>query len=118
RLPTGPRRWTTPSESRCTGSRRTPSRLLARRPIRARRSTARSLARTAVDGSRRDPVGVRVTGDGRAKLSSGVDLRRAEAAVRELLIAIGENPERDGLKRTPARVAETYAEIFSGLFVN
>jgi GTP cyclohydrolase I len=48
----------------------------------------------------------------------GVDLDRAAAAVRELLIAIGEDPERDGLKATPARVARAYAEIFAGLFVD
>ena len=40
---------------------------------------------------------------------------RAEAAVRELLIAVGEDPERDGLKDTPARVARAYAEMFRGL---
>ena len=49
---------------------------------------------------------------------NGVDLVRAEAAVRELLLAIGEDPERDGLKQTPARVARAYAEIFGGLFVD
>jgi GTP cyclohydrolase I len=47
----------------------------------------------------------------------GVDLVRVEAAVRELLAAIGEDPDRDGLKQTPARVARAYAEIFGGLFV-
>jgi GTP cyclohydrolase I len=49
---------------------------------------------------------------------NGVDLVRAEAAVRELLLAIGEDPEREGLKQTPARVARAYAEIFGGLFVD
>jgi GTP cyclohydrolase I len=44
-----------------------------------------------------------------------VDRERVERAVREILSAIGEDPERDGLLRTPARVAEMYAEIFSGL---
>ncbi|SFM65066.1 GTP cyclohydrolase I [Pseudonocardia ammonioxydans] len=48
----------------------------------------------------------------------GVDLERAERAVRELLIAVGENPDREGLKETPARVARAYGEIFSGLFVD
>jgi GTP cyclohydrolase I len=48
----------------------------------------------------------------------GVDLARAEAAVRELLFAVGENPDRDGLKRTPARVARAYAEVFAGLFID
>jgi GTP cyclohydrolase I len=43
------------------------------------------------------------------------DAARAEAAVRELLIAVGEDPDRDGLLETPARVARAYAEIFSGL---
>ena len=43
------------------------------------------------------------------------DHARAEAAVRELLVAIGEDPERDGLLDTPARVARAYAEMFSGL---
>ncbi|MEO6885568.1 MAG: GTP cyclohydrolase I FolE [Jatrophihabitantaceae bacterium] len=47
-----------------------------------------------------------------------VDQPRAEAAVRELLLAIGEDPDRDGLRQTPARVARSYAEIFGGLFVN
>ena len=38
--------------------------------------------------------------------------------MRELLFAVGENPERDGLKATPARVARAYSEIFAGLFVD
>ena len=45
----------------------------------------------------------------------GIDLGRIEKAVREILLAVGENPDRDGLQRTPRRVAEMYAEIFSGL---
>jgi len=44
-----------------------------------------------------------------------VDLGRIEAAVREILAAVGEDPEREGLRATPARVARMYAEIFSGL---
>jgi GTP cyclohydrolase I len=44
-----------------------------------------------------------------------VDLERAERAVREILIAIGENPDREGLKGTPARVARSYREIFAGM---
>ena len=43
------------------------------------------------------------------------DHARAEAAVRELLAAVGEDPDRDGLRDTPARVARSYAEMFSGL---
>lgn len=43
------------------------------------------------------------------------DHARAEAAVRELLYAVGENPDRPGLTDTPARVARAYAEMFAGL---
>ena len=43
------------------------------------------------------------------------DHDRAEAAVRELLAAVGEDPTRDGLLETPARVARAYAEMFAGL---
>ena len=51
----------------------------------------------------------------RAVPGGGVDRGRVEAAVREILVAIGEDPERDGLRRTPARVADMFSEIFSGL---
>ena len=44
-----------------------------------------------------------------------IDRGRIEKAVREILEAIGEDPDRDGLRRTPERVAKMYAEIFSGL---
>ncbi|MFH1238877.1 MAG: GTP cyclohydrolase I FolE, partial [bacterium] len=44
-----------------------------------------------------------------------IDQKRIEKAVREILIGIGENPEREGLKGTPGRVARMYEEIFSGL---
>jgi GTP cyclohydrolase I len=47
--------------------------------------------------------------------SSTVDLPRIEAAVREILVAIGEDPTRDGLLQTPARVARAMAEQFAGL---
>ncbi len=43
------------------------------------------------------------------------DQERAEAAVRELLIAVGEDPEREGLLETPARVARSYRELLSGM---
>ncbi len=56
-----------------------------------------------------DPVG------GGQGAVAGFDHDRAEAAVRELLIAIGEDPERDGLRDTPARVARAYAELTAGL---
>jgi GTP cyclohydrolase I len=44
-----------------------------------------------------------------------VDLARIEKAVNEILVAIGEDPDRDGLQDTPKRVARMYAEIFGGL---
>lgn len=43
------------------------------------------------------------------------DAAKVEAAIRELLIGIGENPDREGLAQTPARVAKSYAEIFGGI---
>ena len=46
---------------------------------------------------------------------AGVDRARIEKAVREILEAIGEDPDREGLERTPARVAELYAEVFVGV---
>jgi GTP cyclohydrolase I len=51
-----------------------------------------------------------VTADG-----NGVDRGRIEKAVREILEAIGEDPDRDGLLRTPERVAAMYDEVFSGI---
>jgi GTP cyclohydrolase IA len=51
-------------------------------------------------------------------LSLGFDLPRIESAVREILFAIGEDPDRDGLRDTPARVARAYAEQFAGLGLN
>ena len=51
-------------------------------------------------------------------VESMVDLDRIETAVREILIAIGEDPEREGLRLTPARVARAYAELFAGLRVD
>src|SRR5271170_5762227 len=46
------------------------------------------------------------------------DQPRVEAAVRELLYAIGENPDRHGLLDTPARVARSYREMFAGLYID
>ncbi|MEV6116579.1 GTP cyclohydrolase I FolE [Streptomyces sp. NPDC052109] len=56
-----------------------------------------------------------VTLDGEATIGE-FDEKRAENAVRELLIAVGENPDREGLRETPARVARAYREIFAGLW--
>lgn len=47
--------------------------------------------------------------------AQAIDHERVERAVREILLAIGEDPDRDGLLRTPIRIAEMYAEVFSGL---
>jgi GTP cyclohydrolase I len=47
--------------------------------------------------------------------STAVDHERIEAAIREILRAVGEDPDREGLRETPARVARMYAEMFSGL---
>ena len=49
---------------------------------------------------------------------AGVDTGRIERAVHEILLAIGEDPERPGLERTPQRVAEAYADFFGGLAVD
>ncbi len=49
------------------------------------------------------------------KVSHEVDLPRIERAVREILFAVGEDPDREGLRETPARVARMYRELFSGL---
>src|SRR5665648_525230 len=46
---------------------------------------------------------------------AAIDLERVERAVREILLAIGEDPDRDGLMDTPGRVARSYVEIFAGM---
>ncbi|MFJ6408334.1 GTP cyclohydrolase I FolE [Streptomyces hydrogenans] len=55
-----------------------------------------------------------VTLDGEGTIGE-FDEKRAENAVRELLIAVGEDPDREGLQETPARVARAYKELFAGL---
>jgi GTP cyclohydrolase I len=57
---------------------------------------------------------------GRVQLSArpGFDQARAENAVRELLLACGEDPDRNGLQETPARVARAYREMFAGLYID
>lgn len=52
---------------------------------------------------------------GGSQKNSGVDLERVAAAVREILLAVGENPDREGLRHTPGRVARMYTELFGGL---
>src|SRR5437879_3887371 len=78
-----------------TGYRSSPSRRSAAMPESSPRS--RRLARNGKDGF------------------AAVDHARIEAAVREILLAVGEDPDREGLRETPARVARMYAEVFSGL---
>ncbi|MFB7590294.1 GTP cyclohydrolase I FolE [Streptomyces sp. NPDC056169] len=56
-----------------------------------------------------------VTLDGEGRIGE-FDEKRAENAVRELLIAVGEDPDREGLRETPARVARAYREMFAGLW--
>jgi GTP cyclohydrolase I len=47
-----------------------------------------------------------------------MDLDRIAVAVREILMAVGENPDREGLKKTPMRVAKMYQELFRGLLLD
>jgi len=79
--------------------------------------TSENNASTAVDhgamAGERDESTTEVASKGRA--SDKVDLPRIERAVREILCAVGEDPDREGLLETPARVARMYAEMFSGL---
>ncbi|MEY9993249.1 GTP cyclohydrolase I [Streptomyces sp. V4I8] len=56
-----------------------------------------------------------VTLDGEGRIGE-FDEKRAENAVRELLIAVGEDPDREGLRETPARVARAYRELLAGLW--
>jgi GTP cyclohydrolase I len=65
-----------------------------------------------VTGNGSRPAGPLYTG------GSVFDQERAENAVRELLLACGENPDRDGLQDTPARVARAYLEMFAGLYTD
>ncbi len=66
-----------------------------------------------------DGVDLGIIEPGLVALETGksFDQARAEAAVRELLIAVGEDPDRPGLRETPARVARAYRETFAGLYV-
>jgi GTP cyclohydrolase IA len=64
----------------------------------------------------RTPARLKIDKTGKPEgVAPGVDLDRIELAVREILLAIGEDPDRDGLLDTPKRVARMYEEIFSGL---
>jgi GTP cyclohydrolase I len=54
----------------------------------------------------------------KSRPGSHIDKERIAKAVREILLAIGENPDREGLTETPQRVARMYEEFFSGLYEN
>jgi GTP cyclohydrolase I len=62
-----------------------------------------------------DPVNLGYEGDRDPSEVPPFDQARAEAAVRELLAAMGEDPDREGLRDTPTRVAKAYAELTAGL---
>src|ERR1700683_4633452 len=57
-------------------------------------------------------------GDASTIKPAGVDLPRIERAVREILLAIGEDPDREGLKETHSRVARSYNELMAGLQID
>lgn len=69
---------------------------------------------TALDDARPDAQDAPAAGGRRQR--PPYDAARVERAVREILLAVGEDPERDGLRETPARVARAYGEIFAGLW--
>lgn len=75
-----------------------------------------------MDPATSDTVAVSIENDGQILGSRETgrifDQTRAEAAVRELLIAVGEDPEREGLLETPSRVARAYREMFAGLHID
>lgn len=58
---------------------------------------------------------LRAVSEGGERGEGAIDRERIAAAVREILIAIGEDPDRDGLRETPRRIAEMYEELFGGL---
>ena len=88
--------------------RRTRTRTRARTPAgRIRRRTADHKRRLKMTRSHNNSATL-----------AAFDQPRAEAAVRELLIAIGEDPDRHGLEDTPARVARAYKELFAGLYTD
>jgi GTP cyclohydrolase IA len=78
------------------------------------------LSAPEVDGhaARDGDAGAQAVALADGRIRPELDRPRAEAAVRELLIALGEDPDREGLRETPARVARAYAEIFAGLYAD
>jgi GTP cyclohydrolase IA len=73
-------------------------------------------ASSKADRSASHPKRAAAAGDnGRSTNPTPIDTARIERAVREILIAVGEDPDRDGLARTPGRIARMYAELFVGM---
>jgi len=68
--------------------------------------------------SKARPSELRAIKPDQAPAAPAIDRPRIERAIREILLAIGEDPDRDGLQRTPVRVAEMFTEIFAGLHEN
>jgi GTP cyclohydrolase IA len=73
------------------------------------------MSTTAADSGPATNGGAARRAQGLEPVESPVDLERIERAVRDILEAIGEDPERDGLLKTPSRVARMYAEVFAGM---
>ncbi len=65
--------------------------------------------------SRVPPSGDGVSSTNTGDSDKGIDQKRIERAIREVLLAVGEDPDREGLVETPARVARMYEELFNGL---
>jgi len=68
-----------------------------------------------LEGHNLPPIDDEPDGDLVVRAKEAIDLDRISRAVREILLAVGEDPERDGLRETPDRVARMYAELFSCL---
>ena len=102
-----------PRRRRCR-STRAPSTVASTRATRPSRSRRRRVRSARTRGPRRPSRPTTRRGGAMA----GVDTARIERAVHEILLAIGEDPTRPGLERTPQRVAEAYADFFGGLDVD
>ena len=75
----------------------------------------KSPSKSADSTAERGSLSGELDGDAASNGQPAVDLPRIERAVREILAAVGENPDREGLRETPARVARMYQELFRGL---
>jgi GTP cyclohydrolase I len=64
------------------------------------------------------PIDDEPDGDPVVQARQAIDLDRISRAVREILLAVGEDPDREGLRETPDRVARMYAEVFQGLHLD